>query len=184
MPQDYISGMTLYNIMEIFHRRQQDLQQIKNAFILHPPPFQPRGTIPRMLGNQQPPRPSNRHPPPAHQPPPTHPEKPPTSFLINDILSGNVGGKLSPKEDTGCGVVRPWDDQGSSRSSSPVAEPDEEIDVGEEKPQGKVVGKNSPLDALFKMTSKTFDDSDGSGILGEGNNMFHRHFIAIRLKKN
>lgn len=99
----------------------------------------------------------------------------------------------SPSQDNVCikrGVVRPWDHDTScsrsggsrsSRSCSPawddttggeVGDDDEEIDVGEEKPRtvtsqgGK--SKNSPLDALFQMTSKTFEGLDSAGLLNAG----------------
>ena len=114
---------------------------------------------------QQPPSPSSP------------PEKPTSSFRIADILNGTIGGQKRKRVDRQPEIARPWgnfDASRSSRSSSPVEDEDdegleEEIDVGEEKPKAQP-GKNqkSPLDALFKMTSKTFEDLDGTGILAVG----------------
>ena len=92
--------------------------------------------------------------------PPRNPNKPLTSFSIADILE-------SPKERPR--VVRPWgedDDDVDSRCSggdtSGEEGDNEEIDVAEERPAKTKKGV-SPLDALFKMTSKTFDGQDPHG---------------------
>lgn len=124
-----------------------------------------------------------------HQRPQQEPEKPTTSFLITDILNGSVGSsnkqkstsnnkQLSPplnisKEEALAspktpGHHQPWsEDCSSSRSSSPeTGAEEEEIDVGEEQPKAPKTGvKRSPLDALFKMTSKTFDGGDPARFL-------------------
>ena len=115
------------------------------------------------------------------------PEKATSSFSIADILNGTIGRKATgnaqnkrhhaqPEVGDNQKVIRPWDDCGSrssrsSRSSSPIdtsTADDEEIDVGDEKPKQQGKNKNSPLDALFKMTSKTFEGLDASGLLGPG----------------
>ena len=66
--------------------------------------------------------------------------------------------------------LRPWDDAASPCSSN-SDENDEEIDIEDEKPpQGK--SGVSPLDALFQMTSKTFDGRGPDGQLQEGMSIF------------
>ena len=61
--------------------------------------------------------------------------------------------------------LRPWDDV-TSPSNSTSDDNDEEIEIDEEKPpQDKSV---SPLDALFQMTSKTFDGRAADGSLQPG----------------
>ncbi|ELU03843.1 hypothetical protein CAPTEDRAFT_209539 [Capitella teleta] len=120
--------------------------------------------------------------------PPRNPNKPLTPFSITDILDGRAqpsrssptslshsppsrrtpyDGRLPvrpvpqtpPKT-----FLRPW------ATSSPEGRTedemddddleDEEIEVDDEKPP-KSSSKTSPLDALFQMTSKTFDSRDG-----------------------
>ena len=54
----------------------------------------------------------------------------------------------------------------------------EEIDVDEE--QLPVTKKGvSPLDALFKMTSKTFDGQDPHGAHNAGRGVFYDNFMLI-----
>ncbi|CAH1783630.1 unnamed protein product [Owenia fusiformis] len=90
-------------------------------------------------------------------------------------------GHFSPH--IGLQIVRPWDAASSRKRSSSIAALDDvdsesdnsdiEIDIvgdEEEKPSPKVKTKSkvSPLDALFEMTSKTFD-GNGTNALAEGN---------------
>ena len=88
---------------------------------------------------------------------PRNPNKPLTNFSITDILNGEV----TPKK-----IVRPWDDDQSSRATSSGDDNDEEIDVEETRPPSKK--GVSPLDALFQMTSKTFDGQNSDGGQGTG----------------
>ena len=103
--------------------------------------------------------------------PPRNPNKPPTPFLIRDILNGRVGKRRRQCGATPAVIVRPWLETpcssgsrgGSAGSvSDDIGEydddeddEDEEIEVEEKKPPANQ--SVSPLDALLKMATKTFD---------------------------
>ena len=104
--------------------------------------------------------------------PPRNPNKPPTPFLIRDILNGHVGKRRRHCEAaTPAVIVRPWLETprspgsrgGSAGSVSDDIDEyddddddeDEEIEVEEKKPPANQ--SVSPLDALLKMATKTFD---------------------------
>ncbi|KAK2186287.1 hypothetical protein NP493_208g03034 [Ridgeia piscesae] len=103
--------------------------------------------------------------------PPRNPNKPPTPFLIRDILNGRVGKRRrqcgavgAPTRDV---IVRPWLETprspcsrgGSAGSVSDDVDDydddEEEIEVEEKKPPANQ--SVSPLDALLQMATKTFD---------------------------
>ena len=110
--------------------------------------------------------------------------KPLRSFFIADILSARGSeprtyAVTTPTPVAGprmTGVIkRPWDDSHSSRSGgySTDVEDDEEVDDDEEEEEISVDDEKGPsllttksvvcpLDALLKMTSKTFDSQDKS----------------------
>ena len=104
--------------------------------------------------------------------PPRNPNKPPTPFLIRDILNGRVGKRRRHCEAaTPAVIVRPWletpcspGSRGGSAGSvsddideydDDEDDEDEEIEVEEKKPPANQ--SVSPLDALLKMATKTFD---------------------------
>ena len=137
----------------------------------HPPVSPPQDLSPRKRPISPPPpsTPQNSQPDPhgpikrlAEVQPPRNPNKPLTSFSIADILESPSSPPKRPR------VVRPWDgeEDGDSRCSggdtSGEDADNEEIDVDEERPARTKKGV-SPLDALFKMTSKTFDGSHPHG---------------------
>ena len=176
-------AMTLHSVMELYNRHHAPGAIVRSpVFLPHahtlPHHLQARLPLPLALLNQMP-----RH---VERNKTQSPEKPTSSFSIADILNGTIGRKSSAdgaapqkrrkvQQDTNDlqKVMRPWDDCGSrsSRSCSPVdtsTADDEEIDVGDEKPKPQGKNKNSPLDALFKMTNKTFEGLDSSGLLGAG----------------
>ena len=104
--------------------------------------------------------------------PPGNPNKPSTPFLIRDILNGRVGKRRRHCEAaTPAVIVRPWLETqcspgsrcGSAGSVSDDVDEydddeddeDEEIEVEDKKPPANQ--SVSPLDALLKMATKTFD---------------------------
>ena len=103
--------------------------------------------------------------------PPRNPNKPPTPFLIRDILNGRVGKRRRSEAATPAVIVRPWletpcspGSRGGSAGSvsddndeydDDEDDEDEEIEVVEKKPPANQLV--SPLDALLKMATKTFD---------------------------
>ncbi len=97
---------------------------------------------------------------------PAFPGHVPSGFLPGPPglrLHGLRGPTLDPRH-----FIRPWDSASSPGASSAGDEDrdaeedeDEEIDIEDEKPPPKSKSGQSPLDALLKMTSKTFDGRAG-----------------------
>ncbi|XP_013378788.1 transcription factor LBX1 [Lingula anatina] len=114
--------------------------------------------------------------------PPRNPEKPFTPFSISDILAprdnkpyitnNNNNNNSSSTNNNNVHFVRPWDTSSTSSSNGHIAEDEEEdedieIDIVDNDKAILDRVKPSPLDALFQMTSKTFEGLDAHGNLRE-----------------
>lgn len=118
--------------------------------------------------------------------PPRNPNKPLTPFSIKDILTGNRGS--DKPADHHRAFVRPWDSvstnstssgQSSGRDDNEEDEDDDDIEIDiVNTVTVKDKNKPSPLDALLKMTSKTFEGLDPHGNPREGN------YINLHFKFN
>lgn len=125
--------------------------------------------------------------------PPRNPNKPPTPFLIRDILNGRVGKRRRQCGPVGAAprdvIVRPWLETpmspcGRGGSAGSVSddidddydEDDEEIEVEEKKPPANQ--SVSPLDALLQMATKTFDGLKSHETQPNGKHLIHYHTLS------